>query len=114
MYAEDPKDAMLREYLEQIEQLRAQLEAGGEVEEQSEEEETDSSDEEGGAVGWDGTAIKKKKKRVSKTGTGKVRALALGHDFFDAFLFYFSFAIPLSVPVRTCNSPHPSASHQPK
>mmetsp|Transcript_34158 Transcript_34158/g.102996 ORF Transcript_34158/g.102996 Transcript_34158/m.102996 type:complete len:702 (+) Transcript_34158:250-2355(+) len=57
---EDPKDAMLREMQEKIEKLRKQLE------EEGSDFETGSSgteDEGGGAVGWDGQKVKKKKRK---------------------------------------------------
>lgn len=64
-FAEDPKDAMLREYLEQIEKLRAQLEGDGDYGDDSSEG-GDSSGEE--VVGWDGQVMQQKSKSRKKVG----------------------------------------------
>ncbi|EGD73006.1 Kif3b protein, partial [Salpingoeca rosetta] len=62
---EDPKDALLREFLKQIEELKQQL--GNEPQGSGDEEEEDSSEEEEEeVVGWDGTVVKKKKPKRRK------------------------------------------------
>lgn len=64
---EDPKDAMLREMQDKIEQLRKQLEEQGSDFETGSSEESDSDEEGGdGAVGWDGQKKPKKKKKRKK------------------------------------------------
>eukprot|EP01147_Barroeca_monosierra_P001040 gene1040-4276_t len=63
---EDPKDALLREFLKQIEDLKKQLEneenEGSELEEGSGEEDENGTED---VIGWDGSVIKKKRKRQS-------------------------------------------------
>lgn len=69
---EDPKDALLRQFQEQLDALKKQL--AGEGGEQSEEEsgtEESSSEEETGEVGWDGKKIKKPKKPKGTKGKRK-------------------------------------------
>ncbi|EDQ89939.1 uncharacterized protein MONBRDRAFT_16629 [Monosiga brevicollis MX1] len=61
---EDPKDALLRQYLEELQELRAQLEGeGGYVGSDDDEDEEEDDEEGSGAVGWDGQKLRKPRRK---------------------------------------------------